>query len=149
MTKVEVSGDRLDFEPGIAIEPDEIKRWFDGIRNGVMYFRPDGVDVVFQITPDQIRALRHALSDPNCCAMSFGGLGERIAKETEAGIAEGEFSHGPLIIEAAIPSEKALLIDYKWNADAEGHGAWLEADGGWHYQPGERGSYPWKENIDA
>lgn len=147
--KVTENGERLDFEPGIVVKPEELSNWFGALNfeSNDLYYRPDPTDnLILRFTPDQIRALAHAGDDPNCPAAGFGTALARQAA-SDAVQASETANHGDYVIEAAIPSEGALLVNYKWNADADGIGTWLEQDGGWNYPMGDL-VYPWKESDD-
>lgn len=141
--------ERRDFDPPIEISPEDVTKMFEGItihHRKFEYAPMDGsefsiTESVF-ITADQIRALHHALTDPECHPAGFSSVIDRV--DASVGVGSGlRENHGPFLIDASIPEDGALLVNYKWNTD--GSGTWLESDGGWQYPPGNSPrSYPWR-----
>lgn len=98
------------------------------------------------LTADQIRAIAHASTSEELYVASFVALSD---KEAEAAFNEGEMpernlGNSGLELLSYTPDDGWLYFNYPWNT--EGEGVWLAPDGGWHYQPGESGYYPWKED---
>lgn len=94
------------------------------------------------LTPDQIKALAHATdSDESIAASMMAAEDMELPKPGSMGFT----------IEAFITSDGedpgGVLVGYPWNKD--GMPTWLNSDGGWHFQPGEKGYYPWRDGDDS
>lgn len=83
------------------------------------------------VTAEQLQAMQHALTDETITGLIRA---EDVSLENPGAMG--------LVIEA-YDSHGWLLVGYPWNTD--GMPVWLATDGGWHFQPGETGYYPWRK----
>jgi hypothetical protein len=102
-------------------------------------------EVPIRISPEQAKALAHAATSPELICAGFASLAEVIADQDGHDVL-----NRTLVLDTYIVNDDGscdLGVNYVWNE--EGGGVWLAPDGGWHYQPNEKGYYPWREASDA